>query len=236
MIDLQSQALTRSSHPAPVAVSDTLAAGVQFDSSEITALEKLAEVEEQHDACDSGHVRRVGRLASQLGLLAGLDMGSARALQYAAILHDIGKRTVSQAVLQKTGSLTPAERREIEGHAEAGAQLLEGDAPYCKLAVEIARHHHEWWNGCGYPCGLVGAQTPLSARIVAIVDVFDALVSVRPYKRGWKVDRALDYIADRAGTQFDPRLAWAFVSFMRSQSAYWREFEAATDSTVPALA
>jgi putative two-component system response regulator len=205
--------------------SDILASGVVFTPAQVEVLRTRALAENDHESCDVSHVRRVGLLSFQLGLLAGLDLVSARALQYAASLHDVGKSSVPLSILNKPGKLSPQERDVIEGHAEAGARMLEGEGPHMQLAAEIARHHHEWWNGYGYPCALSGKGIPLSARIVAIADVFDALISSRPYKLAWRVATALSYIEERAGTQFDPRLVLVFVNFMQAQRDHWSEYE-----------
>lgn len=205
----------------PEPAGNILADGHLFTSAEIEGLRRLAADEERQSETDAAHVRRVGRLSFHLALLAGLSLNTARALQYATALHDIGKHLVPLEVLNKPGNLTPDERVAIESHAAAGARLLEGKGAASRLAAEVAHYHHEWWNGLGYPAALCGRGIPLSARIVAIADVFDALVSVRCYKPAWSVSAALLYIEQRAGTQFDPELAYLFVDFIQSQRMHW---------------
>jgi putative two-component system response regulator len=128
-------------------------------------------------------------------------------------LHDLGKLAVSDAVLRKPGKLTAAEFEQIKGHAAAGAAILSGStsAVLC-LAQEIALSHHEWWDGSGYPAGLGGDAIPLSGRIVALADVYDALTHARPYKRAWSAARAAAEIQRLSGRQFDPAVVDAFGS------------------------
>lgn len=211
-------------------VTDILSEGRLFTLADIDGLRELASEEEAQSDTDAAHVRRVGKLSFHLALLAGLNLNAARALQHAAALHDIGKHSVPAHILNKPGALTPSERVAIESHAAAGGRLLAGKGAAAELAAEVAHYHHEWWNGLGYPAGLFGRQTPLSARIVAIADVFDALVSVRCYKQSWAVTAALDYIEARAGTQFDPRLARLFVDFVRAQRLHWEEMQIPADA------
>jgi len=116
----------------------------------------------------------------------------------------------------------------MQTHARRGADILTGSrSPLIRLAEEIALTHHERWDGGGYPAGLAGEGIPLSGRIVAVCDVFDALTSRRPYKEPWPVARALDEIADQAGRHFDPRLAALFVAMMRAEQPAEAELVAA---------
>ncbi len=127
-------------------------------------------------------------------------------------MHDIGKIGIPDSILSKPGLLTPEERLVIQRHPIVGAHIIgDDDDPLLSLAREIALHHHERWDGKGYPYGTAGEDIPLSARIAAIADVFDALTSERPYKRAWTCQQAFDYIQENAGTQFDPELAHAFL-------------------------
>jgi putative two-component system response regulator len=129
----------------------------------------------------------------------------------AAPLHDIGKLAVSDALLLKPGKLTPDEVLQMKRHAAAGAAILSGStSDVLRLASEIALSHHEWWDGSGYPNGLKGDAIPLSGRIVAIADVFDALAHARPYKQAWPLDDAVAEIERLCGRQFDPAIVEAF--------------------------
>jgi putative two-component system response regulator len=128
----------------------------------------------------------------------------------AALLHDVGKIAVPASLTRKPGQLSSSERDQMERHAAVGAHLLAGSPlPLLRLAEEIARSHHERWDGLGYPNALRGEEVPLSGRIVAVADVYDALTSVRPYKGAWTPARALDEVRDGAGNQFDPRVVAA---------------------------
>lgn len=171
-----------------------------------TAVELLASVQGGH----RGHGRRVVTLAVSLAETAGLSPQQVRAVRWGAALHDLGKVRVPREVLDKPGRLTGDERALVQGHAAWGADLL-APLPLPAAAVAAVRHHHERWDGGGYPRGLRCRRIPLAARIVAIADVFDALISARPYKPAWCEREAARVILRGAGTQFEPRLARLFV-------------------------
>ena len=121
-------------------------------------------------------------------------------------MHDVGKIAIPDDILRKPDPLTPEEREVMQRHTDVGGDLLAGSrSPVVRLGEVIARTHHEHWDGSGYPAGLVGDEIPLAGRITAICDVFDALVTARPYKPAWAVEDALDEIRALSGTQFDPR-------------------------------
>jgi HD-GYP domain-containing protein (c-di-GMP phosphodiesterase class II) len=155
-------------------------------------------------------------MAAVAGLLAerlGNGPSEAWMIRAAASLHDIGKLTVSAGVLWKPGALDPAERAAVERHAVAGHQMLsEADTPLFRLAATIALTHHEQWDGNGYPLGLRGTEIPLPGRIAAVADVFDALLSERPYRPAFELDRAAAALRDGRGTQFDPEVVDALFS------------------------
>jgi putative two-component system response regulator len=128
-------------------------------------------------------------------------------------MHDIGKIGIPDGILLKPGKLTDEEFATMKTHTEIGAELLSGSrSPVVQLAQQVALSHHEKWDGSGYPEGLEGENIPLEARICCVVDVFDALISDRPYKQAWSVDDALAEIKKCRGTLFDPKLADVFVS------------------------
>src|SRR5260221_12530246 len=127
-------------------------------------------------------------------------------------LHDIGKIGVPDAILLKPDKLNEAETQIMRTHSTVGAELLsKSNIPHMQMAEEIARHHHEWWDGSGYPGNVSGSAIPLAARITALADVFDALTHKRPYKVPWPVQAALDEIARLKGVQFDPQLTDHFI-------------------------
>ena len=133
-------------------------------------------------------------------------------VELAARLHDIGKIGVPDAILLKPDKLNEAEQQIMRTHTTVGAELLsKSNIPHMQMAEEIARHHHEWWDGTGYPGNVSGSAIPLAARITALADVFDALTHKRPYKIAWPIDAALDEIAILKGRQFDPQLTDFFI-------------------------
>ncbi|MEA1674266.1 HD-GYP domain-containing protein [Nitrospirillum sp. BR 11163] len=160
----------------------------------------------------ASHTDRVGQMARHLALLAGCDTEFASQLALAAPLHDVGKIGIPDAILLKPGPLAPSEWDVMKTHTTIGAGILMGSGlPLLDLAAEVALCHHERWNGQGYPRALKGPAIPLSGRIVALVDVFDALMSARPYKEPWPLSRALAHIVAEAGGHFDPNLVRLFM-------------------------
>jgi putative two-component system response regulator len=150
-----------------------------------------------------------------LALAAGCSPAWAEDLLNAAPMHDVGKIGIPDAVLRKPGPLDAEEWVTMRRHPEIGAEIIgEHPAGVLQLAREIALTHHEKWNGTGYPRGLAGDAIPLSARIVAIADVFDALTTRRPYKEPWPVQDALDHIAAQSGQHFDPDLVVLFAPLL----------------------
>lgn len=162
------------------------------------------------------HSRRVGEAAEAVARRMGLDERFVALIREAAPLHDVGKLEVPRSILDKPGPLTMRERVTMQRHASAGEALCRrsGADPTLRLAAQIARSHHERWDGRGYPDGLAFVQIPLAARIVAVVDVFDALISERPYKGAWTVEKALQHLAESAGSQFDPDVVAALISLI----------------------
>lgn len=180
--------------------------------SRIEMLERLAVTAELRDDSTGEHSYRVGKLASLLAREFGCDEETCYMIELAARLHDVGKIGVPDAILLKPEKLNDAERQIMRTHTTVGAELLSKSAiPHMQMAEEIARYHHEWWNGTGYPSNLSGSAIPLAARITALADVFDALTHKRPYKIAWPIDAALDEISQLKGVQFDPQLTDVFV-------------------------
>jgi putative two-component system response regulator len=178
-------------------------------------LEQQSVAAELHDDTTGEHCYRVGRLASILGKHIGLEDDVCFLIDLAARLHDIGKLVVPDAILLKPGKLTPGEREIMETHTTAGADILaKTNIPQMHIAEEIARHHHERWDGSGYPMKLAGTAIPIAARVTALADVFDALTHKRPYKDAWKVSDALAEIRNLRGKQFDPELTDIFLDLV----------------------
>ena len=178
-------------------------------------LERLAVTADLREDSSGQHGYRVGALSHLLANEVGLGSETANAIEFAARLHDFGKAGIPERVLGSSQSLRNAERELMKLHAAIGAELLaKSSLPEIKLAEQIARHHHEWWDGTGYPDKLSGKSIPLPARIVALADVLDALTHGRPYAEPWSIDRALQEIRDRRGTQFDPALTDRFLAMV----------------------
>jgi putative two-component system response regulator len=176
-------------------------------------LKRLALAAEYRDDVTFSHTARVAHLAVHVARKLGLGDEFVSVLREAAPLHDVGKLAVSDSILLKQEVLTSTEILEMRSHAVCGAELLAGSpSDVLQMAEEIALTHHEWWDGSGYPKGLTGDEIPMSGRIVALADVFDALTHSRPYKRPWSLDEALHEINYLSGRQFDPMVVAAFFN------------------------
>lgn len=190
-----------------------------LEAAQAEILDRLALASDFRDDVTGRHARRVGRYAEQVARALGLSPAEAELYRWAAPLHDIGKLGVPDAVLLKPGPLTSAEFEQMKQHTTVGARLLSGSRfPVLQLACEIALTHHERWDGAGY-AGLAGKAIPLSGRVVAVCDVFDALVNERPYKEPWPMDQALQEIAAQRGHMFDPAVADAFLATLDPHAA-----------------
>jgi HD-GYP domain-containing protein (c-di-GMP phosphodiesterase class II) len=157
------------------------------------------------------HSERVVCFATALGQALGLNDWQLEALQQGAYLHDLGKVIVPQAILCKTTRLNSKERAIMKTHVEYGFYFASKIPGLNQAALGVIRYHHERWDGTGYPAGLKGEAIPLEARIFAICDVYDALVSERPYKPAWSQEQALQQIRSESGKHFDPDLVEAFI-------------------------
>lgn len=174
-------------------------------------ISRLARAIEFRDNETSEHVARVATVAKIIAEELDQSAAYVRTLYLAAPLHDVGKIGVPDAILNKAGRLNTEEMAAMRKHVEVGEQILaDGDSDLVQMASEIAAGHHERWDGGGYPRGLKGSDTPLSARITAVADVFDALCSRRVYKPAWPVEDARAEIRRCSGTQFDPACVAAF--------------------------
>jgi len=169
---------------------------------------------EMRDFETHGHTERVVLLATEFGRRAGLSGDELEGFRQGAYLHDVGKLAVPDAVLLKPGKLDAIEWRWMQSHADVGARMIQRVPTVHALARDVVRHHHEWWNGRGYPDELVGTQIPLVARLFSLVDVFDALTNARPYKPAWTPREAVVEIERLAGVQFDPHLTPLFVRLL----------------------
>jgi putative two-component system response regulator len=176
-------------------------------NSRIEMLERLAVTADLKDDASGEHGYRVGKLASLLADELNWSQEASLSLELAARLHDIGKIGVPDRILLSSQELKDAERHFIGTHTVIGAELLaKSNVVQLRMAEDVARYHHEWWDGTGYPMKLTGKRIPIHARIVALADVFDALTHGRPYSEPWSKDRAIVEIRSRRGSQFDPEL------------------------------
>ena len=181
---------------------------------------RLARAIEYRDGNTGGHINRVAQISQIIAEGIGLTPARARVIYLAAPLHDIGKIGIADAILSKPGKLTPDELVTMRQHVSIGARILEhGTSEIIRTAELIAQSHHEKWDGTGYPDRIAGIDIPIEARVVAIADVFDALLSERPYKRAWPIDEARAEIVRLSGSHFDPACVAAF-------EARWAEISA----------
>jgi len=171
----------------------------------------LANAIELRDSYTRGHVERVTNYCMIIAKEFGWTASQMRLLQFGAILHDIGKIYISETILRKPGPLDMDEWEEMKRHAAVGAELLER-IPYLNGAIPIIRHHHERWDGLGYPDGLTGDDIPQGARIVAVADSFDAMVTIRVYKDPCTPEQALLEIQTGSGTLYDPNVVSVFTT------------------------
>lgn len=183
--------------------------------AQVESMERMAVVAELRDDSTGAHSYRVGRLASLLAKENGCDDEMIFMIDIAARLHDIGKVGIPDGILLKPAKLNAAERDVMKTHTTIGAEVLaNSNISHMQTAEEIARFHHEWWDGTGYPAGLAGDDIPIAARITALADVFDALAHKRPYKVAWSLDSTLTEIMSLSGRQFDPKLTDLFLGLV----------------------
>ena len=188
------------------------ALAVQLNDSYLELVARLVAASESRDEDTGQHIQRIGLLCERLALAVGWRPIDAELLRHASAMHDVGKIGIPDRILLKPGKLTPEEFDVMKTHTTLGAEILAGSvSPLVQLAEQIARCHHERWDGSGYPAGLTGEEIPVAARICAVCDVFDALLARRPYKDAWSPDQALAEITRSAGTHLDPSLVDAFL-------------------------
>ena len=183
-------------------------------TSVICALNQLLDLKDLNTGV---HSTRLAEWAVRIGRELGLDDECLQDLEVAAILHDIGKVGTPDAILRKPGPLTPEERAVMQKHSEYGWAVLRV-VPGFERASLFVLHHHEAYDGTGYPARLRGEEIPIGSRIVCVIDAFDAMLSSRPYRRGLPLEEAILRLEQNAGTQFDPVVTPRFVSLARSQA------------------
>ena len=203
----------REQERAVILAHEVAAAVAVCEAREREIIALLMRAAEHRDTDTGDHIARVAAYATVIARNLGLPDSEVARIGLASTMHDVGKIGLSDSILLKNGPLSPDERREMEKHADRGRRILQGSSSeVVQLAAEIAASHHERWDGTGYPSGLKGEAIPLGGRIVAVADVFDALVSDRPYKKAWTVEAAANFLRENAGTHFDPACVAAFLA------------------------
>ena len=213
----------RKDDPKQVAVLTAFAAGVytklqlaiKLEAHYTKTLEALASALEARDPYTQAHTSRIRDMAVALAVAMKVPTDVRRAVRLGAILHDVGKIGISDTILHKPGPLDDAEWRVMRQHPEIGEKMLE-NIDFLEPALPVIRHHHERWDGRGYPDNLAAEDIPIGARIVGVCDAFDAMTSDRPYKKAMPVKEALEEIVKHAGTQFDPTCAALLVEVVSS--------------------
>ena len=199
----------------------------ELRASRLEIVQRLGLAAEYKDNETGLHVIRMSHFARILGLAAGMTEAEADDLLHAAPMHDVGKIGIPDRVLLKPGPLDPDEWKIMQGHSLIGAEIIgQHEQGVLALARNIALTHHEKWDGTGYPNGLAGDAIPLEGRICAIADVFDALTSIRPYKKAWTEEESLDFLVKQKGRHFDPVLVDLFLAQMpaiRAIRTRWAE-------------
>ena len=181
----------------------------ELRQSYMLTVRALASAVEARDAYTGRHAERVAAYGLRLADVYGMRLGDDPAIEFGFLLHDAGKVAVPDAILFKPGRLTPAERLIIEQHPVTGSEIVR-DIAFLGAARDVIRHHHERWDGSGYPDKLAGEEIPISARIFAVADTLDALTTNRPYRRASTIAQARVIILQAVGTHFDPSVIEAF--------------------------
>jgi HD-GYP domain-containing protein (c-di-GMP phosphodiesterase class II) len=189
----------------------------RLETSYATTVRALAAALELRDDETGGHAERVSDLALELTRRLAPELSAEPQLEYGFLLHDLGKIGIPDGILRKPGPLDPDELEQMRFHPILGERVLE-QIPYLSgLARDVVACHHERWDGKGYPAGLSGTAIPIAARIFALADSFDAMTNDRPYRRALPVTEAIDEIIRSSGSQFEPKLAEAFLELVRER-------------------
>lgn len=184
----------------------------ELQDMQLELIQRLLRAAEFRDNATGNHITRIGLYAHELGVLLGLSKKHCEQLLHSSMMHDIGKIGIPDRILLKPAKLTPEEWEIMKLHTVKGSQILSGSSSeIIQMAEKIALTHHEKWDGTGYPHRLKGEEIPVESRITAICDVFDALLSVRPYKNMWELPDTIEEIRKSSGTHFDPLIANVFL-------------------------
>jgi CHASE2 domain-containing sensor protein len=192
----------------------------ELHDTQLEIIRRLSQAAESRDEVTGQHIGRIGVMCERLAIALGMSEEEAEMLRYASAMHDVGKIGIPDGVLLKPGRLDDSEWTTMKSHPLIGAEILAGSrSPVVQMGQTIALTHHERWDGSGYPVGLAGEEIPLEGRICAICDVFDALLTERPYKQPWPLQDAIDEIRRESGSHFDPRLVEIFLPMARELHA-----------------
>jgi len=198
---------------------------LELEDTRREVIHRLGRAAEYRDNETGNHVIRMSRFASLLAKALGCSTSHYELIQIASPMHDVGKIGIPDRILLKPGKLNSEEWEIMMTHVDKGVEILENnDSELIRMARLIAAHHHEKWDGSGYPRGLQGEAISLEGRIVALCDVFDALTSDRPYKKAWPVEEALNLIREQKGKHFEPRLVDIFLNIIPEIMAVKEEF------------
>lgn len=200
----------------------------KIEMMQFELISRLVKAAESRDNNTGDHINRIGLYTRELSKMMGMDKDFIEKIEYASMMHDIGKIGIPDHILLKKGKLSQEEKFIMEEHTQKGAQLLSGsDSEILKMGEIIALTHHEMWNGEGYPNKISGEKIPVEGRITTICDVFDALMSSRPYKKAWNIDETYKEIEKEIGIRFDPEIAVVFLDnisrFYSIKAAYNKE-------------
>lgn len=230
LLRIRNMLVTRTFYNAQRLRGDVLEEKVRERTREVreTQLEivrRLGRAGEYRDNETGAHIIRMSKSCQILARAIGLDERHAEQILYASPMHDVGKIGIPDHILLKPGQFEPDEWEIMKSHVEIGGDILGGHASdLMQMARDIARTHHEKWDGTGYPNGVAGEDISIEGRIAAICDVFDALTSARPYKEAWPVEKAADFIREQAGKHFDPDLSETFLKILPQVLALRDEF------------
>jgi putative nucleotidyltransferase with HDIG domain len=197
--------------------NDLQHSNLELTQAYATTLEGWSRALELRDRETEGHTQRVTEVTIELARRLGVDGNEIVHIRRGALLHDIGKMGIPDSILHKPGSLAAEEWEIMRQHPVHAFNLL-STIPFLRPALDIPHYHHEKWDGTGYPLGLKGEEIPLAARIFAVVDVWDALRSERPYRHAWKDDEVLIYILEQSNQHFDPKIVETFLNLINEMS------------------
>ncbi|MCK5022621.1 MAG: two-component system response regulator [Candidatus Aenigmarchaeota archaeon] len=187
----------------------------ELNDTRLEVIRRLGRAAEYRDDMTGFHIIRMSRYSQLLALAVGMSEFEAEMLLNASPMHDIGKIGIPDHVLLKPGKLDAEEWTIMKTHVDIGVEILSGsDSELMDMASEVAQNHHEKWDGSGYPQAIAGEDIPLTGRVVAVADVFDALTTERPYKEAWPVEKAIEFLKEQSGKHFDPKLVEQFLGIM----------------------